>query len=68
MKALLLACRLLHADPTTIQEYRVSLLDIDSGRTIQVLTTDKRFYETRRGSCVVARPLQDNRVYYGGNC
>ena len=68
MKALLLAVRLLHADPAAIQEYQVDLLDLNTGRTVRVLTTDRRFYDARRGGCVVARFLDDKRVYFGGVC
>lgn len=68
MKALLLSVRLLTAGELEIQEYRVGLLDLHSGQVINVLTTDKRFFDHKRGSCVVARPLHGGRIYYGGNC
>jgi hypothetical protein len=68
MMAILLSVRLLAAGELEIQEYRVGLMDLNSGRVVNVVTTDKRFFEHRRGSCVVARPLHDGRVYYGGDC
>lgn len=68
MMAILLSVRLLAAGELEIQEYRVGLMDLNSGRVINAVTTDKRFFEHKRGSCIVARPLPDNRVYYAGGC
>ena len=66
--ALLLSVRLLTAGELEIQEYKVGLMDLNTGKMVRVITTDKRFFEHKRGSCVIAKPLYDGRVYYGGKC
>jgi len=68
MRAILLSVQLLLAEPGDIQEYKVQLVMDGSGLRKSYITTDKRFYEGKRGNCVIVRYLNKERIYFGGSC
>jgi hypothetical protein len=68
IKAFLLSVQVLLAEPGDIQEYRVYTVNVDTGLRQDFITTDKRFNEHRRGSCVIIKHLNKERVYFGGSC
>lgn len=68
IKIIVLGVRLMTQTHVNIQEYEVAGINYENHKPVSYVTTDPRFYKSRRNTCVLVYALPQGRIAYSRKC